>query len=392
MTERNASSAVTTALLITGISVIGSNSLALGPLLSDVARSLDADPVAVSRAMGAYGGATAISAFLFGPQIDRFGQRAALLAGLAMLALGTLLSAVAAGWPWLAAGQACAGLGAGLAIPSIYGLATMVAAPGQESRSLGRVLTGWSVSLVAGVPVAAAIADRLGWRAVYGILAAATVATLLGSLRLPKVRPTARRGAFRPSAALAPLHSPGVAPLLAICLGFMASFYGVYAFLGDHARQVLDLTAGEVGIVVAGYGVGFAAAGLGDRWIDRFGPDRLLPPILLAVAAVYALMIPAVAGFVAITALAVAWGFANHFGLNILVLLLVEARPDARGAVLALNSAVTYLAVLIGVGAAGAAYPAFGFPGIAAGAALLAFAAAAIALYRRNGHMQSVES
>ncbi|WP_186002854.1 MFS transporter [Mycobacterium sp. KBS0706] len=368
-----------TAILTAGIAVVGSNSLVLSPILGDVAAAMAATPVAVSRAIAAYGGATALSAFLLAPQIDRIGPRRALLGGMVGLAAATLLSALAMHWLMLAAAQALAGLGAGVILPSIYTLATTIAPPGRESRVLGRVLTGWSISMVAGVPAAALVAETLGWRAVFLVLAGLAGLALAGIARLP-APPSRDRGA-RPGfvALVAPLAYPGVPALLAICLGFMAAFYGVYAFIGDQVRAELGLTAGQAGLIVLTYGVGFGAASLGDGLVDRLGPRRLFPLVLLAVAVIYALMLPATHSFVAIATLTGLWGFANHFGLNILVLLLSQVKPEARGAVLGLNSAVTYLGTLIGTGLAGIGYAAAGFPPLATGAAIACVTAALIA-------------
>ncbi len=121
-----------TAILTAGIAVVGSNSLVLSPILGDVATAMAATPVAVSRAIAAYGGATALSAFLLAPQIDRIGPRRALLGGMVGLAAATLLSAFAMHWLMLAAAQALAGLGAGIILPSIYTLATTIAPPGRD--------------------------------------------------------------------------------------------------------------------------------------------------------------------------------------------------------------------------------------------------------------------
>ncbi|KGM33662.1 MFS transporter, partial [Inquilinus limosus] len=126
-----------TAILTAGIAVVGSNSLVLSPILGDVATAMAAPPVAVSRAIAAYGGATALSAFLLAPQIDRIGPRRALFGGMIGLTAATLLSALAMHWLMLAAAQALAGLGAGVILPSIYTLATTIAPPGRESRVLG---------------------------------------------------------------------------------------------------------------------------------------------------------------------------------------------------------------------------------------------------------------
>ena len=83
--KRNRTMRAQIVLLLLGIAVTGSNSLVLSPILADVALGLGTTPVAVSRALAAYGGATALSAFLLAPRIDRVGPRRALTAGMAAL-------------------------------------------------------------------------------------------------------------------------------------------------------------------------------------------------------------------------------------------------------------------------------------------------------------------
>ena len=50
------------------VSVVGSNGLALSPILSDVARSFSTSALTISTAISAYGAATAASAFLLAHQ------------------------------------------------------------------------------------------------------------------------------------------------------------------------------------------------------------------------------------------------------------------------------------------------------------------------------------
>ncbi len=365
-------------LLMLGVAVVGSNSLALSPILNDVAADLAATPVEVARANAAYGAATALSALCLGRLVHRYGAQAALVRGLAVLAVAMLASAAAPHWAALAAAQALAGAAAGVVLPATYALATAAAPDGRGAEVLGRVLAGWSVSLVAGVPASALLAGLASWRASYLALAAplALAAWLLSRRALPAAVAAARTG----GAGLGDvLRRPGVVPLLAICLLFMTAFYGVYAYLGDHARRALELSAAEAGLIVLFYGAGFGLAGFGDRAVDRVGAGRVFPAALAAVAAVYAALVPAVATFGALLALSAAWGFANHFGLNILVLRLSATSPDGRGAVLGLNSAVSYAGAFLGAGLFGPLYTGVGFPAAAAAASACAGLAALIA-------------
>ncbi|MQW93883.1 MFS transporter, partial [Sinorhizobium fredii] len=157
------------------IGVIGSNSLALGPIAPEVARSLGADVPAVMTASAAFGLGTAASAVFLGRLIDRHGPRRMLAAALLLLAAGLAGSAFAPALPLLVAAQLVVGIAAGIALPAIYTLASVIAPAGRESETIGLVLTGWTLSMVAGVPLSAAIADFAGWRTVYLVVAAATL-------------------------------------------------------------------------------------------------------------------------------------------------------------------------------------------------------------------------
>ncbi|CAB3844276.1 MFS transporter [Achromobacter deleyi] len=371
--------------LMFAVSVVGSNGLALSPILSDVARSFGSTPLTVSTAISAYGAATAASAFLLAARIDRWGIRRALLGAMIALIAALLLSACAPHWIVLTAAQALAGAAAGVILPAAYGSASLVAAPGQETRALGRVISGWSVSLVAGVPLSALISDAVGWRATYAVLALCAAVALAGLYRLPERR-SAHPAPLRLMRLLAPLSYRDVPVLLLGCLAFSSAFYGVYAFLADHVRTLLGLSAGQVGFIAFAYGAGFLFAGLaGAPLIERLGPRRALPLALAAIALVYLGLLPAAHALAAVLAIAVLWGAASQLSLNLLVLLLSRARPDERGAVLGLNTCTTYLGASIGTAVAGTLYTHAGFDtlGLAAAGAV---ALAALALHwRLNG-------
>jgi predicted MFS family arabinose efflux permease len=365
-------------VLTTCVGVIGSNSLALGPIAPEVARSLGADVPAVMTASAAFGLGTAASAAFLGRLIDRHGPRRMLAAALLLLAAGLGGSAVAPALPLLVVAQLLVGMAAGIALPAIYTLASVIAPAGRESETVGLVLTGWTLSMVAGVPLSAAIADFAGWRTVYVVVATATLVAC-AAVRLAAVREDSHGKATSP---LAALGVRGVVPLLAACAAFMAAFYGVYAYIGDHLHAALGLPVSANGFVAVSYGFGFGGAVFLDRLIDRFGAGRLLPLIFLAVAGIYVSMAAASGSYAAMLAVVFLWGLANHFGLNVLILRLTALDPVRRGAIMGLNSGVTYLALFAGTIGFGAAYASAGFfilPLAAAGLMLAAAFSAALA-------------
>ena len=371
--------------LMFAVSVVGSNGLALSPILADVARSFSTSALTISTAISAYGAATAASAFFLAGRIDRIGIRRSLLGAMLVLIAALLLSATAPHWLVLTAAQAMAGAAAGVILPAAYGSASLVAAEGQEARTLGRVIAGWSVSLVAGVPLSALISDAIGWRATYGTLALCAAIALLGLRKLPE-RQVQNAAPLRLSRLLAPLSYRDVPVLLLACLAFSSAFYGVYAFLADHVRALLALSAGQVGFIAFAYGAGFMLAGFaGAPLIERLGPRRALPLALAAIAMVYLLLLPAAHALAMVLALAVLWGAASQISLNLLVLLLSRARPDERGAVLGLNACTTYLGASLGTAIAGTLYTHVGFEALGIGASAAVGLAALGLHWRLNG-------
>ncbi|MBO1012627.1 MFS transporter [Achromobacter sp. SD115] len=385
MQNRSTRQASPVPALMFAVSVVGSNGLALSPILSDVARSFSTSPLTISTAISAYGAATAASAFFLAARIDRIGIRRSLLGAMTVLIAALILSACAPHWIVLTLAQALAGAAAGVILPAAYGSASLIAQPGQEARTLGRVIAGWSVSLVAGVPLSALISDAVGWRATYGTLALCAAIAVLGLRKLPERRAD-NPAPLRLSRLLAPLSYRDVPALLLGCLAFSSAFYGVYAFLADHVRGLLGLSAGQVGFIAFAYGAGFLLAGVaGAPLIERLGPRRALPLALGVIALVYLGLLPAAHALAAVLAIATLWGAASQLSLNLLVLLLSRARPEERGAVLGLNTCTTYLGASVGTAIAGTLYAHAGFEALGLAAAC-ALAAAALGLHwRLNG-------
>ncbi|WP_027055827.1 MFS transporter [Mesorhizobium erdmanii] len=368
------------AYLLTGcIAVIGSNSLVLGPIAPAVAASFTSSVPTVMIAAAAFGLGTSASALFLARHIDRLGARRMLQGALLLLAMALIASAAAPILIMLVAAQLVAGIAAGVAMPAIYASSAAIAPPGRESGTIGVVLTGWTLSMVAGVSLSAVLADLVHWRAVFAAVAILTALAWVG-LTMSSLSDARKAGpAPAPSEALS---IPGILPLLVACAAFMTSFYGVYGYLGDHLHVGLGEPVSANGLAALAYGVGFGTAALLDGAIDRMGARRVMPFAYLLVAAVYVGIAATSDSFSLTLAMVAVWGLANHFGLNVLVTCLSALDPSRRGTIMGLNSAVTYLAVFIGTTGFGPLYSSFGFAFCAMVAALLMLVAAAAAAWR----------
>ncbi|MGI3165595.1 MFS transporter [Pseudooceanicola sp. 200-1SW] len=332
------------ALMTGAIAVVGANSMVLAPISAAVAQDLGTEPAEVLQAAAAYGGMTALSALLLAPRADRIGPGPALMQALVLLLISLLVSTLAPGKWLLIAAQSIGGLGAGIAIPAIYGLAPELGPEGEEKRSMGLMLSGWTLALVAGVAGAGFVAEWVGWRAVYGLLLVFMTALYLALSRADlRVR---RLGSA--SSPLTALRVPGIGRGLASAGLLMLGFYGTFAFIGVHVADDLGRGTDAAGLLILSYGTGFGISTFLDRYLDRL-------PQVTAGAISFAGLLLVYLGFSTVAphyglllALALLWGITQHLGLNFVVSRLAGLEASQRGAILGLNSSITYLAVLGG--------------------------------------------
>ena len=347
------------------VAIVGSNSLAMGPIAPDIARDLGATITATLRASAAFGLGTAISALLVARYIDYKGARYILTCAVAVLSLSFGVCAIAPDVMVLGCGQLFAGLAAGVALPACYSSAAIIAPENQESRILGVVLTGWTVSLVFGVSLSALISDSFHWRVVYSILFVFSAAGFILVRRSEIPNKTSLKNTSSP---LTAFKVPDVPYLLFVVACYMTAFYGVYNFVGDYIVEGLHYSVRANAWIAISYGIGFGLATLLDPLLDRLSTgvgkasrSRLPNIALTCLAIVYILLAITSGNYPALVFAAGFWGMFNHLGLNILIAALNATDTEQRGAIIGLYSCITYLCLAVGTVAYGVIYEASSF-------------------------------
>jgi predicted MFS family arabinose efflux permease len=357
-------------LLMLSVGIVGANALLLSPIAAAVAVDFPgAEAGDVLVAAAAYGLATALSALLLAPASDRIGADRGLRLSFAVVVISFAATGMATTLTTFVAAQALAGVATGVALPCTYALAAHSAPPGREARTMGLVLTGWTLSLVAGVSLAAFTAEVFGWRSVYHGFAVVSAGVLALLLTCQFNAP--RTGSTSP---LTALKVPGIGRALVAMAALMLAFYLTYTYMGAHITSALGQSTAAAGLLPLSYGLGFGASALLDRVIDRIGPLRAAPPLYAATVGLYLLISASAPSFFALIAAGFLWGITQHLCLNLAVGRLSALDARQRGAILGLNSTVTYLMVFAG---AAVGRPLFETGGLATlalcSAALIAF-------------------
>lgn len=367
MITRSASHALPWALI--GAACLGSfaatsSGTTRAPFLLEMANDLDVSMPLVANLVSMTATAWGVTSAAAGYLSDLIGRRALLIAALLALAFAMCGQASAGSFFWVAvwasAGGGCAGAFTGVVFTEVSSRVE----DRQRGRALGWVMSGQSLTLVVGVPLAAWIGSAIGWRGwnvcVGGLALVATFALLL------TVRPGKRLAGVRERRpALRSALSPRVLALLGtgiaerICYGLAAVYFATFL------QAIYRLSLAETAIPLAVFALGNVLGTiLGGQLADRLR-DRLRTfAITMALSGLAALGLfmwhPA-------PSISVALGFVyvmlNALGRPSYMASLASVPDEVRGTVLGLNGTSASVGWICAAGLGAAMIGTVGFEG-----------------------------
>lgn len=155
----------------------------LGPQFTALFRISDAQ---FGLLVSAYTLAAGASGLLASTYIDRFGRKRLLLVLYALFALATLACGLAPGYGFLMGARIAAGIFGGVLSALCQTIVGDVIPFERRGRAMGIVMTSFSVSTVAGVPLGLFLAAHFSWHApFFGIAALCAVLALFAAATLP---------------------------------------------------------------------------------------------------------------------------------------------------------------------------------------------------------------
>lgn len=362
---------ITAYVLTFCIGIIGSNSLMLGPIAPVVAISFGSSVPDVMLASSAFGLGTCLSALFLARYIDIFGAFRSIKISMTIISLSVLLSATSPNLLTLITSQFFVGVFTGIAIPAIYVAASHIAPPSLERKTIGVVLVGWTLSLVAGVSFSSLIAENTSWRYAFLIL---SILNILSASVIHFITHEDTQVTNKTKTPLSTLNNKEIVHLLIICMATMTSFYGVYSFLGDFIFTKLKQPLSSNGVLSILYGLGFGSVAVFRGKLKAACEKMDLGVNLLLLSLSYSFMLFSESFFwisISITIL----GSINHIAVNNIITKLNIAGKNEKGSVMGLNSAVTYFSVFISSSILGVIYSNFGFKSIVLTAFLFCFSA-----------------
>ncbi|MFO1087930.1 MAG: MFS transporter [Reyranellaceae bacterium] len=354
------------------------------PFLLDMARDLDVTMPLVANLVSVTSVTWGLTSAVAGWLSDRIGRPVVLVAALLALALSLSAQALAGSFLWVAVWSAVGGSCAGAFTGTVFAEVSARVPDSQRGRALGWVMSGQSLTLLVGIPMAAAVGALVGWRGWFWCMGGIALAASLSLFA------TVGRGSAGHTRAMVrrPFHaglSRQVLGLLAtgiaerICYGLAAVYFATYL------QATYRLGLAQVALPLAIFAIGNVAGTiLGGQLADRVR-DRLATfALAMALSGVACIALFLWHPSMEITvALGFIYVLLNALGRPSYMASLAAVPDDVRGTVLGLNGASASVGWM-GAAALGAAMIGWvGFEGFAFLGAALATAGAGGALLCR---------
>ena len=324
---------------------IGTGEFAIMALLPDIAHDLrvtipEAGHLISSYAVGVLIGAPVLA--VIGAKLDR---RTLLFLLMGLFAFGNLASAFMRDYTPLYIMRFIAGFPHG----AYFGVASLVVAslaePGKRAQAVGRMMMGLTIATLCGTPLATALGQIAGWRAMFASVGLIAVATMvLVALYVPK-QPAAEGAS--PLRELGALRRRQVLLTLAIGAIGTGGLFSVFSYVAATITQVSHVDVKWMPLVFATFGLGMVLGNVvGSRFTDRSVMGTVGAVLLYDLAVMLAfpvLMQHPATGF--LNVLLVGGGFALVPGLQTR---LMDVAADAQTLAAALNHSALNLANALG--------------------------------------------
>lgn len=258
---------------------IGTGEFVIMGLMNRVAGDLSVSPPQVGYAISSYALGVVVGAPLISTFAARVPKRALLIGLMIVFALGNVASALAPGFWSFVALRFLAGLPHG----AYFGVAALVAAAAvpyhQRARAVGRVMSGLTVAILVGAPLATWAGNQFGWQVAFaGVGAIAALTAVMIRLFVPRVP---RDPHASPRRELSALVNQRVLFTLGIAgIGF-GGMFAVFSYVMPTLTEQAGMANALGPLVLVIFGVGTILGTLVGARVADWNLIRAIPLILL---------------------------------------------------------------------------------------------------------------
>jgi len=339
-------------LLAFGGFLVGTAEMMIAGILDMIAGDLEISVALAGQAVTSYALVFAIGTPILIAFTSRLERKTLLILAYAVFIAGNVAAFASASFWWFMFSRAVLAASAGIIVVVSLTVSSRVALPEKRGSAIGTVIMGFSLALVAGVPLGALIGDEFGWKANFALLAAFAFVLWIALWRfIPSI------GADRSvpfSSQFSALRDLKTVSALFVTFFWIMGYQLVFTYVSPLLRTAAGIDTAMVSAALLVCGL-FSVAGsrLGGYGSDRWGCVRTIL-CSMPVHAFALLVLPYASATVAGALITLAvWFGAAWTTTPAQQLYLVSIAPKTADFVLSLNNSILQLGIAVGAAAGG---------------------------------------
>jgi DHA1 family inner membrane transport protein len=282
------------ALLSAGLFLTGTNAFVIAGLLPTLADAFGTTRATVGYSITVYALVIAVAAPAASVLLGHVSRTTLIVWGLALMAVGILITAMAPTIEVFIVGRAIGALGGAVLVPTSTAAGPALLPPRRVATAIAVVTLGFSLATAIGAPAGTALAAAYGWRAplftiaALAVLLAITVAIVVRHVPIPPVASIRQR--------LRPLRDARVSLGLVSTLLLILGFNIVYLFSASVTEGSTGGSGGLLALLLLAFGIGSVVGNIAAGPItDRFSARKTFT-VLVIVQIVILVLITLIGG------------------------------------------------------------------------------------------------
>ncbi|MNW25126.1 Purine efflux pump PbuE [compost metagenome] len=341
-------------LLAIGAFITGTAEFVVSGILELIASDLQISIAAAGQLITIYSISYAVGALVLVMVTARYERKKVLVYSLMIFIAGSILAFINVNFALLMLSRIVMAASGGLYTVVATSYAARLAPPQQQGRAIATVITGFSISLVLGVPFGTLLSVYMDWRYIYLFLA---IAALVNAVLLQKYIPK-----FEGSVALTwkeqwlLLRDPRVLTGLLTTVLWILGYTMVFAYIAPLLSSLMDFSLEMISSSLLILGIAaLIGSRLGGYAVDRWGPARtIIVSLTLHATALFLLKSSTVAvTTLMLFAILLLWGAATWTTTPANQYYLITLQPRSSEIILSLNTALMNMGMALGAASGG---------------------------------------
>ena len=334
-------------LLALGAFVTGTAEFVVSGILEIISFDLDVSISSVGQLISVYSLSYAIGALILVLLTAKYKRKKVLLYAIFTFILGNLVAFFSYDYILLMLSRIIMGMSGGLYIVVATNYAAKIATPEKRGSAMATVITGFTVSLVLGVPIGTFLAAHLNWRYIFLIIAFVTVILLL---LLHKLLPSIKGNEPVPFKQQIQIIKDkrvitGLTTTIFWILGYTMVFAYISPLLSNSAGFSIEMTS--IALFVLGT-FAFIGSRFGGYAVDKWGPNRTISISLFVHAVALLVLTFTQYSIIGVFITLAAWGAATWTTTPAKQFYLISLKPQSSETVLSFNTALMNIGMMLG--------------------------------------------